>query len=67
MPKVWQEIVEFDRGIRHKARIMDDGEPRPVFLHKSRQPIEDVDFTKGGQMEFTIDGFNNECEGMCGV
>mgnify|MGYP003115694896 CR=1 FL=1 len=66
-PVIWEEIVDFDRRIRHKTRIMDDDKPRPVFLHASLQPIEDVDFTRGGQLEFTIDGFNNECEGMCGV
>ena len=38
-----------------------------AYLHRSLQPINDVDFTKGGQLQFEIDGFNNECEGMCGV
>jgi hypothetical protein len=33
------------------------------YLHSTRQPLEDVDFTKGGQRDM----FGNECEGMCGV
>tara|TARA_R100000963_G_C4615315_1_gene84416 strand:- start:44 stop:859 length:816 start_codon:yes stop_codon:yes gene_type:complete len=68
-PKVWEEIVEFDRGIRYRGakKNVHDNKTRPVFLHKTLQPIEDIDFTRGGQMEFSIDGFNNECEGMCGV
>jgi len=39
-----------------------------VYIHKSRQPLEQVDFNnlwsgKGSEN----DQFNNECEGMCGV
>ena len=61
-PDLWDEVVEFDREIRFLSR---KGEERTVFIHKSCKPIDEVDFTHGGQLEF---GFINGCdEGHCGV
>ena len=59
--EIWSQAVEFDRAIRNL------GSEKKMFLHKSSKPLEDVDFTNGGQMQFETNGFNNECEGMCGV
>jgi len=60
--EIWSQAVEFDRAIRNLG-----GGEKKMFLHKSSKPLEDVDFTHGGQMQFETNGFNNECEGMCGV
>lgn len=39
-----------------------------LYLHRSCQPLETVQFRKPVKPEMTqIDMFNNECEGMCGV
>jgi len=66
-PDLWEKIIDFDEKIRRLGKMTVKDPSRLAYLHKSLQPIKDVDFTHGGQMEFEIDGFNNECEGMCGV
>ena len=66
-PEVWKEIVAFDEKIRTMGKMTKKDSTQFAYLHRSLQPIDEVDFTKGGQMQFEIDGFNNECEGMCGV
>lgn len=59
---------EFERAARFDEQIRDmtrSGIARPVFLHRSLKPLREVDFTdKQGDL---FDGFQNECEGMCGV
>jgi hypothetical protein len=35
------------------------------FLHADRIPLSEVKFSDKNQM--TLDGFGNECEGMCGI
>lgn len=58
-PEGWREVVEFDRVIRNMPKLRGQ-----AFLHRSRVPIDEVDF---GETPADIDGFDNECEGMCGV
>ena len=59
---LWDEIVEFDHAIRNLSR---KGEEAPVFLHPSCKPIDQVDFSGGGQLEFPfVDGCD---EGHCGI
>lgn len=62
-PDEFAGVVDFDREIRN-------GGPRGLligenYVHSSLKPLDEVDFTKdeGG----TVDFFNDECEGMCGV
>ena len=50
------------------AAIRDGGKnaDKKQYMHRSCQPIDEVDFRNledMGQLNF----FNNECEGMCGV
>lgn len=57
-PAEWRDVVEFDHAIRHAG-----GMERPTYLHRSCQPIDEVEFTtaeSAGQ-------FGLECEGMCGL
>ena len=58
-PKAFADACEIDDLIRTMPKLKSK-----CFLHKSRQPLRDVDFNEN-QME--IDDFNNECDGMCGV
>jgi hypothetical protein len=64
-----QHPAQFETAAQYDERIRDStkaGVSRPAFLHRSLLPLRQVDFTKPetGQLDF---GFQNECEGMCGV
>jgi len=57
----WRELKEFQQVVEFE-RLLPPGE----FLHRSRLPLDQVDFSTDedrGQLNM----FNNECEGMCGV
>lgn len=59
----WNQAVEIDRMARNGVR----GTTQKLYLHRSLIPLEDVDFRTAadfGQMEW---GFQEECDGMCGV
>lgn len=65
-PGEFQEAVEFDREIRHGLRGVDCA----AYLHRSMQPLDEVDLSTAednGQTTFDALGFDNECEGMCGL
>jgi len=62
-PNSFAQAVHLDETIRKNALTPD----LELFLHSSRKPLEEVDFSNAadkGQVEF---GFLEECEGMCGV
>jgi hypothetical protein len=62
-PREWADVVEFDRATRRFKRI--NGE---VFLHRSLQPISEVDLsTAEDNGQTSMFGFNNECDGVCGT
>lgn len=62
--------VEFEKACKFDDAIRDpDGRYRksldnPPFIHRSLQPLRNVDFTDSQQNLF---GFDNECEGYCGI
>ena len=58
-PDEFTRAVAFDRAFRVK-----DGLHRPGYVHRSCQPLDEVDFDPTRDQ---IDMFGNECEGMCGV
>lgn len=58
-PESWNMAVEFDKKIRHMPKLESE-----VYLHRSCVPLDEVDF---GEDQDDIDGFTNECEGMCGI
>jgi 3'-phosphoadenosine 5'-phosphosulfate sulfotransferase (PAPS reductase)/FAD synthetase len=67
----WEEIVKIDTAIRNQDRFkknnVGSGKLKDeLYLHRDCKPINEIDFStkKNNQMDF---GFNNECEGMCGV
>jgi len=54
----WADVVELDKAIRVVPKMQ-----KMQYMHRSCQPIDQVEFTNEKQ----VDLFNNECEGMCGV
>jgi hypothetical protein len=59
----WQQAVEVDEMIRKGVR----GTEQKLYLHRSLIPLAEVDFRNPadfGQLEW---GFQEECDGMCGV
>lgn len=63
--------AEFERAARIDEQMRDmsrSGNARPVFVHRSLQPLRDIDFAERRRLPlFESDQFQNECEGMCGV
>jgi hypothetical protein len=62
-PDEFARVVAFDKSIRDMTNT---GVKQPVFLHRSLQPLDQIDFGKRLGLP-VINGFNGECEGMCGV
>lgn len=62
----WDEVVRMDKAIREQERHKNNNNEYTadeLFLHRSCQPIDEVDFDKNNnQLNF----FNEECEGYCG-
>lgn len=59
-PEAFASAVEFDKRIRKMPKINHE-----CFLHRSLKPLDEIDFNEAeGQFDF---GFDNECEGMCGL
>ena len=56
--KVWDTIVEVDNTIRKNKKLRE-----PQYLHRSCNPIDEIDFDDGQTEMF--EGF--DCEGYCGL
>lgn len=63
-PVSWQDAVAVDEAVRSGINNTDEG--NTVFLHRSRVPLVEVDFTDAYENQQTF-SFMDECEGMCGV
>lgn len=64
-PNEFQKAVEFDRAMRNMTQ---SGVKNPAFVHRSLKPLDEVDFIDKTQAKlWDLDGFRNECMGMCGV
>lgn len=62
-PADWQQAVEIDRHIRrHMPRV----KKSEIYIHRSLQPLEEVDLRNADERG-QPDLFGSECEGMCGV
>lgn len=62
-PTEWARAVAFDEQIRDMASA---GIQKPAYLHRSLIPLREVAFDSR-QQRFDLEGFGNDCEGMCGV
>lgn len=58
-PEEFQIAVEVDRQIRDSSK---QGVKEPIYLHRSCQPLDEVDFDSD-----QIDLFDAECTGHCGL
>jgi hypothetical protein len=64
-PAEFARAAAFDEGIRDMSKSGIKGQ---VFLHRSLTPLGRIDFEERRRLPlFDRDGFENECEGMCGV
>lgn len=77
----WREQARNDPGSHEKAIRIDEALRTPgirfagvtgeMFVHRSFIPLEAVDMRQpdevSGQTQIFMDGFGNECEGLCGV
>jgi hypothetical protein len=65
-PKEFADAVEFDKTMRKCGGISGD-----VFVHRKMKPLDEVDLTtdvdRGQGTLWDIDGFRDECQGVCGV
>jgi hypothetical protein len=69
-PGAFSDAVEIDAAIRHGVKDRASGKPLSTakwYLHRSLQPLDQIDFAakKGDKRQLNM--FENECEGMCGV
>ena len=60
-PDEWADAVAADRELRGPAYA---GLPSTYFMHPDRVPLDLVELGAGDRH---LDGFGNECEGLCGV
>ena len=58
-PEEWAKAVEFDAAIRDMSM---SGVERPVFLHRTLKPLNEVELKHENQLPLWED-----CEGYCGV
>jgi hypothetical protein len=64
-PKSFQAAVDFEKRFQTAyAATRTKGIP---YLHRSCQPLEEVDFSTEDSRTGQLNMFENECEGMCGV
>lgn len=61
-PETFALACEFDRAIRNGL----PGTNTLLYLHPSRMPLEEVDFSNPDGL-WTNDGMRNECMGACGL
>ena len=62
-PEEWAKTLAFDALIRDMSR---SGMKRPTYLHRSLKPLAEVDL-EDPQARLFREGWEDECEGMCGV
>lgn len=71
-PKEWQDVIEIDKAIRGQERFKENNKGSScvkdeLFLHRSCKPIDEIEFEVNEPQGDLFYGFNNECEGMCGL
>ena len=67
-PKEWEEAVYFDEQLRSpdsKSTFVSKFDSK-LFLHKSRVSLKEADLETSHPEQIDF-GFDDECEGMCGV
>ena len=67
-PKSYDEAVKFDRWLRNSKKnpvrtVLSD---RP-YLHRARRPLDSVIKERELGLASTVNHFNEECDGICGI
>lgn len=65
-PREFKKAVNFEKAIQ-KMKGSDGNFDSVPFLHASRLPLDQVDFSTIAERNGQINLFENECEGVCGV
>lgn len=64
-PEEWARAVRMDNAIRNMTAKGVEG---PVFLHRSLRPLQSLELRPADEdPQLSLEGFGNECEGLCGV
>jgi hypothetical protein len=68
-PEEWADAVAFDHAIRHghPAAIHKAALRGKAFLHPSLRPLDQVDLPPNDAAGADTDGFDNDCQGGCGL
>lgn len=71
IPGDWERAVQVDTGLRTTGAVANRDMEQTMYLHRSCQPLTQIVFrprpnSKELQLGFGV-GFDNECEGVCGV
>lgn len=61
-PKAWADVTEFDAAIRTRGGMRGE-----LFLHRSAQPLVQIDFSTAEERGQTALSFREECQGYCGT
>ena len=61
-PQSWTDAVEMDRAVRDGIR----GTTTKLFVHRSLQPLDEVDFKTETNQDQQTFNFLEECQGLCG-
>lgn len=61
-PEAWADAVEFDEAIRDQPEMKG-----AAYLHRSCEPLKDVDLRTDVDHGQELMGWADECDGMCGM
>ena len=65
--KDWARAVEIDAAMRDPASVMNRDMNQVMYLHRSCQPLTQIEFRPRDNPKEQQLGFGVECEGVCGV
>lgn len=65
-PEQFAVAVEFERKMQAAKELSDNFRSTP-FLHRSRKPLDQIDFRNDVERGQGLLSFMDECDGMCGV
>jgi hypothetical protein len=64
----WEKVVAIDKALRDPSSVCFSQMNSVQYLHRSRKPIEDVEFVDRPESKQASLSFSTmDCEGMCGV
>lgn len=67
-PEAFLAAVEFDKSLRVTNANLENNSLRMIpYLHRSRKPLDEIDFRSDVERGQGLLDFGDECDGMCGV